>query len=84
VGRLQRFFNCRDIINVQPPEYRLEAWLGYQVEPKLTTQGHFMLIDSTTKFVDNNSILQNFQNHLRNGYTANEFFKLYDSGDQEI
>lgn len=57
----------KDKIEVMPANFNLQAWPGYQVETKLTTQGIFLNIDSCTKFVNKISILEDFNYEMRQG-----------------
>lgn len=56
IGKFPKFFNVKDKIEVEPSNFNLQAWPGYQVEVKLTTQGIYLNVESCTKFVNKISV----------------------------
>jgi hypothetical protein len=84
IGKFPKFFNAKDKRDVDPADLNLVAWPGYQVEVKLTTQGIFLNVESCTKFVNKISVLHNFIDSMRNGYSERDFFEQYNSSNIEI
>lgn len=57
IGRLPKFFLALDQIIVQEIE-NLKAWPGYEITTKQCTQGIFLNVDSCTKFVQMETVLE--------------------------
>lgn len=57
IGRLPKFFRALDQIVVKEIE-NLKAWPGYEVTTKQCTQGIFLNVDSCTKFVQMETVLE--------------------------
>ena len=58
IGRFPKFFRADDKININ--QHQLQAWPGYELSCKLTMQGVYLNIESCTKFVNQRSILDIF------------------------
>lgn len=79
VGRLPKFFLAEDKIDIR--QFNLNAWPGYEVTSKLSTQGVFLNIDSCTKFVNMVTILDLYKGKLDEGYSQDEIFGRYNSSN---
>lgn len=66
VGRLPKFFNADEKIDI--PRFKLVAWPGYEVKTVLTTQGVFFNVESCTKFVNQVTVYQLYNEHMNDGY----------------
>ena len=49
LGRLKKFFNTEEKEPI--PEYQLDMWPGYTCQVKGLTDGFFLNVDTTTKFI---------------------------------
>jgi len=63
------------------PQFNLYAWPGYELTTKLSTQGIFLNIESCTKFVNQVSVLQNYEADYKDGYNDNEIFEKFNSSN---
>jgi hypothetical protein len=79
IGRFPKFFNAKDKISIN--HLNVTAWPGYEVCTKLSTQGVFLNVESCTKFVNQESILDMYKSQLREGYTDKDIFEKYNSSN---
>jgi len=79
IGRLPKFFNALDKISID--QFRLNAWPGYEVKTVLSTQGVFMNIESCTKFVNQESVLKNFQGFMQYNGNPKGFYEDFNSSN---
>jgi hypothetical protein len=64
VGRFPKFFLANDqrsVTNIDQP--KLKYWPGYELTSKATRSGIFLNIDSCTKFIMQDTILEQYYMH---------------------
>ncbi len=54
VGRLPRFFSKDEVKHINA--HNLDAWWGYSVVPKFVTNGVYLNVDTSTKFIQQSNI----------------------------
>jgi len=55
LGRLPKFFNTKE---KQPiDQYELDMWPGYSCAVKCLTEGFFLNVDTSTKFIQKKTVL---------------------------
>ena len=84
VGRFPKFFLAKDqrpVTNIDNP--KLKYWPGYELTSKATRSGIFLNIDSCTKFIMQDTILEQYIMYLDEGKRAEDFFRSFDSSDPD-
>lgn len=59
-------------------------WPGFMTQSRLLSDGIFLNIDTATKFIQKQSILDLINKELAKGKTQQQIARIFDSSDQDI
>ena len=76
IGKLPKFFLPKEGKLVK--DFNIEVWPGYLSTSRLLADGFFLNIDTCTKFINSESVLDKIQ-FLRKSKTDAQIASLYDS-----
>ncbi len=74
IGRLPKFFNTAEKKSL--PQFELDMWPGYTCQVKCVHDGFFLNVDTSTKFLQQRTVLDLIKSYQRDKYSSSEISKM--------
>ena len=76
IGRLPKYFLPSERKTIQ--EYYLEVWPGFETQTKLYSDGIFLNVDTATKFINKETVLEQVREFQRKKYSKKEIEDMFN------
>lgn len=82
IGKLPKFFQQNKRVDI--PRHNLEMWPGYLTQSRLLSDGIFLNVDTATKFIQKETILELIRKQMERGWSREQIAKQFDSSNVDV